>query len=130
MAANNNPIFTLTPRVGRAKISTANTNLDGTGTLGTVLAAGTNGTTVELVRVKAQGTTTAGMVRIFLGDGTNTYLVKEISVTAITQSGTVQTFEAEWTPTNGFFVIPSGWTLYASTNNAETFIVHSMGGDF
>jgi hypothetical protein len=130
MPANQTPIFTLTPRIGRALCSTANPNLDGTGTIVSVLAAGTNGTTIELVRVKAQGTTTAGMVRLFLSDGTATRLLKELPVTATTPSGTVPSFETEWTPTGGFFTLPSGWSLLAATNNAESFGVQAFGGDF
>src|ERR1700743_191257 len=68
-----------------AVISTANSNRDGTGTLGTVLTAGANGTLIPSVVVKAQGNTTAGAIRLFIFDGTNTRLFTEISVLNNTQ---------------------------------------------
>lgn len=130
MAANSAPSFTLPVNsIGHVVISTANTNLDGTGTLGTVITAGAEGTLVELVRVKATVTTTAGMVRLFLHDGTNARLHKEIDVTAATPSGTVKSFEAEYTPTKPL-KLPTGWSLRASTHNAESFVVEALGGNY
>ena len=115
--------------IGHAVISTANTARDGSGVMGTVLTAGTKGTLVELIRVKATGTTTAGMVRLFLHDGTNARLYDEISVSAITPSATVESFDAEVVPTKPL-VMPTGWSLRASTHNAEEFVVRATGGDY
>ncbi|NBX74718.1 MAG: hypothetical protein EBQ89_10555, partial [Alphaproteobacteria bacterium] len=66
------PNFAGTPLAGNAQISTANTNRDGTGTLGTVVTAGASGSRIEEIVIEATGTTTAGMIRLFLNDGTNT----------------------------------------------------------
>ena len=55
-----------TANTGKVLISTANSNLDGTGTLGTVLTAASNGTLIKAITVKAQVNTTEGMVRLFL----------------------------------------------------------------
>jgi hypothetical protein len=115
--------------IGIAQISTANTNRDGTGTIGTVATAGAQGTLIELIRVKATGTTTAGMVRLYIHDGANARLLAEISVSAATPSATVQTFEDELTPTTPL-VLPSGYSLRASTHNAETFNVFAVGGHY
>lgn len=115
--------------IGAASIATANTNRDGTGTIGTVLTAGTQGTLVELVRVVAAGATTAGVVRLFLHDGANYYLYEEILVTAITPSTTTAVYEAEFVPTKSL-VLPTGWSLRASTHNAETFKVIATGGNY
>jgi hypothetical protein len=121
------------PKVGVAVISTANTNRDGTGTIGTVFTAGASGSRIERIVIQATGTTTAGMVRLFLHDGTNARLYEEIAVLAITPSGTVTAFaftiEAYSTPTYMPIVLPTGWSLRASTNNAETFNVIAIGGD-
>lgn len=115
--------------IGHAVISTANAARDGTGTMGTVLTAGTKGTLVELVKVKATGTTTAGMIRLFLHDGANARLYDEILVSAIVPSGTVASFAAEYIPTKPL-VLPTGWSLRVSTNNAEEFVVRATGGDY
>jgi hypothetical protein len=120
------------PRVAVGVISTANTARDGTGTgpATAIFSAGASGSKVEEIRVKARGTTTAGMVRIYLwdGSGTDAHLHDEVPVSAITPSATVETFEAVLTYDN--LVIPTGWSVTASTHNAETFGVSVFGGDF
>ena len=46
------PNYAATPLVGVAAISTANTNRDGTGTLGTVVTAGSSGSRIDgVVRI-------------------------------------------------------------------------------
>lgn len=121
------PQFASIPKVGAATLSVANTNRDGTGTLATVITAGANGSRIDSVAICATGTTTTGMIRLFLHDGTTAYLLKEIPVSAIIPSGTVQSFFAYLTSaTNPELwpkTIPSGWSLRAATNNAETFRV-------
>lgn len=121
--------FTATPKVGVVVISTANTNRDGNGTLGTVFTAGTSGSRIERVQVKAQETTTAGMVRLFVHNGTTAYLLTEIPVVPVTPSGTLPAYEFTFV-FDGGLVIPTGYSLRASTNNAESFNVVAMGGDF
>lgn len=120
------------PRVAVGVISTANTNRDGTGTgpATAIFSAGASGSKVEEIRVKARGTTTAGMVRLYLydGSGTDGHLFEEVPVTAITPSATVETFEATVTYDN--LVIQSGWSITASTHAAESFGVEIFGGDF
>lgn len=127
------PAYAATPKVGIGQISTANTNRDGTGTIGTVFTAGSSGSRIDRVVIEATSTTTAGMVRLFIHNGTTAYLYDEIPVTAITPSGTVQAFqatrEAVSKPTLYPLVLPTGYSLRASTNNAETFNVAAVGGD-
>lgn len=124
------PAFAATPRCSTAQISTANTARDGTGTLGTLFTAPANGTRIDRIEVKATGTTTAGMVRLFINDGTNTRLWKEVPVTAITPSGTVTAFAATLDLSARPELLPSGYSIKAGTNNAETFNVKATGGDF
>jgi hypothetical protein len=121
--------YAATPRAAAGQVSTANTNRDGTGTIATILTAGASGSRVDDITVIATGTTTAGMVRLFVNDGTNTRLWLEIPVTAATPSGTVQAFTA--TLLNQALLLPSGYSLRASTNNAETFnVIVRRAGDF
>jgi hypothetical protein len=116
-----------TANTGMVTISTANTNLDGTGALGTVLTAGANGTLIKQVIIKSQITTGNGMVRLFIYDGTNTWLMQEIEVPAVTKSGQERSFEAI-IPCN--FSLKSGWILKASTELANTFNVIAIGADW
>jgi hypothetical protein len=129
MAANTNPLFTLTPKISDAQISTANTNRNGTGTLGTVITGATNGTRINRVDIVATVTTSAGVIRLFIDDGTNVRLFREILVTAITPSATVEVWRGEFVPTEPF-ILPSTYILKASTHNAETFNVIAHAGDY
>jgi hypothetical protein len=130
------PQYAATPKVGIAVISTANTSRDGTGTIGTVFSAGASGSRIDRIIVNATGTTTAGMVRLFIHDGTNARLFREISVSAATPSGTVQAFSAFMSSQNAQdighlpLVLPTGYSLRASTHNAESFVATAIGGDF
>jgi hypothetical protein len=112
-----------------AVISAANTARDGTGTIVNVETAGASGTRIDDIVIIATGTTTAGMVRLFLHDGTNARLWREVPVTAITPSATVQAFTA--TLSSLALVLQTGWSLRASTHNAETFnVLVTRAGDF
>jgi hypothetical protein len=121
------PSYAATPRRKTVQISTANTNRDGTGTLGTSLAGGSNGTVVKKIDIVAPGTTTAGMVRAFIDDGTNVRLYREYPIPAVTPSATVPCVQIEIQPLD--LVLLSTDTLKFSTHNAETFNVHVTGGD-
>lgn len=122
--------YAATPRTAIAQISTANTNRNGTGTIGTVFTGGSSGSRIDDISIVATGTTTAGVVRLFINDGTTSYLWQEILVTAITPSTTVQVFS--FTLLNQALILASSsWSLRASTNNAETFnILVTRAGDF
>ena len=131
MTANTRPIFSEAPNLGIAQISTANTNRDGTGTIGTVLTAGADGTRVNRIVIKATVTTSAGIIRLYIKDGGTWYLWKEIKVTAITVSSTVTGFEYEIKLAGeDALVLESGQLLGASTHNANTFNVIAYGGDY
>lgn len=123
------PTYATTPVIGQAQISAANTNRDGTGTIVTVIAGAVGGRRVSRIVVQATGTTTAGMVRIYLFDGTNTRLYREMSVTAITPSATVQPFRGELILPQEFALPSATWEIRASTHNAETFNVFAHGDD-
>jgi len=121
--------YAATPRAAVAVVSAANTARDGTGTLVTVFTAGASGSRIDDIRVTAAGTVTAGVVRLFVHDGTNARLWQEVMVTATTPSTTVQTFNTALL--NQALLLPTGYSLRASTNNAETFhIIVTRAGDF
>jgi len=121
------PVFANTPVIGSAAISTANTNRDGTGTIGSVLTGSANGTKVNEIRIKATGTTTAGMVRLYIYNGTTNFLFLEQAIAAVTPSASVKT--EEYTLTFDNLVLPATYQLRASTHNAEGFNVLAIGAD-
>lgn len=130
MADSFNPIFPQVVKAGMAQINTANTNLDGTtGTYGTVLTAGVNGSRIERGRIKAAESTTAGMIRFFLTDGTNTRLITEVMVSLIAASISTPSFEAD-VPALAGMLIPAGWGIKASTHVAEDFNIVIEYGDY
>ena len=110
---------TKTPMV---QIATANTNRDGTGTLGTLVTAGAGAPVmVQDVTITATGTTTAGVIRMFVSDGTNHRLHSEILVTPVTPSTTIAVWSFQLF--NLGIQLEAGYSLRFSTNNAETFNV-------
>ncbi len=123
------PVFIGVPKTWMAAISIANANRDGTGTIVNVVTAGANGSRVDKVRIVATGAVTAGVVRLFLHDGTHTRLLREIMVSATTPSELVETFTQDVDFADGS-ALPNGWSLQAATHNAEGFNVISFGGDF
>lgn len=127
---NNAPIFVGTPKSPAVRISTGNTNRDGaTGSYATLLTAGANGAFYKSILVVAEGTVTAGVVRIFKQDGGsgNVELWKELLISAVTPGASQEVATAEWAPTSGIVLSP-GTVLKVSTHNSETFGVHAMGG--
>lgn len=129
MAGNTNPIFPEVGIIGNAQISTANTNRDGSGTIADVVTAGVDGSRVNEIEVRATGTTTAGMIRLFIHNGSAYRLWREIPVGAVTPSDTVEAWSDFIIPRTPL-VIPNGYKLAAATHNAETFNVFAHGGDY
>lgn len=122
------PQFASTPRIGLGQVSTANTNRDGTGTLANIITGVAAGTKIQEILIQATGTTTAGMVRLYLFDGTNNRLFDEFVVSAITVGASTAAFKTSKSYDN--LTLPSAsWTLRASTHNAETFNVVALGAD-
>ncbi len=119
-----------TANTGMAQILTANANLDGTGTIGDVITAASNGTEIQSVTIKGIVSTTAGMVRIFLYDGTNTKLLTEVPVEATTKSGTAHAFSKRITFNGNGFALKAAWHLKAATEKGETFNVIAEGLDW
>lgn len=142
------PQYAAVPAIGFVQISAANTNRDGTGTLGTLVVGRAPGTRIDKIAFRAIGTTTAGMLRIFHAvngltlnaDGTiasfsapTKRLLAEVAVAAYTPSATQKAFgsavaaEGDWTPPADF-VLGQYEALYVSTHNAETFNAFAIGG--
>lgn len=126
------PQYAATPKLGVNTVATANTNRDGTGTIATIFTAGSSGSKVNEIRLKASGQTAAGIVVIYVHDGTNFRILTEITVTAITPNTTTVSYES--TPIRfADLDLPTGYTIRASITVAPTSGVVNVfveGGDF
>jgi hypothetical protein len=122
------PAFAVTPRVAAVNIATANTNRDGTGTVATLITGAATGTRIAEIIIQAKANTTAGMVRVFLYDGTTYFSFDEISVAAATVSASVKGTRVSTTYNN--LILPNAsWSVRVSTHNAESIDVTALGAD-
>ncbi len=127
---NTSPVIPATPHVAAIKVATANTNLDGTGTIGTLVTGVATGTVVDRIRWKGEVASTDGMLRFFLHDGSTYYLIHEESVAATgALSATVQSAEGEWAPDD--LILPSAsYSLRVSTHQAQSMVVTAHCRDY
>lgn len=94
MAANTQPIFPKTPNVSWGNITAANTAKDGSGSVVTVFTAGTEGSPVDLIKIRQLGTNIATVLRIFINNGganstpANNSLFHEVDIPAVTVTET------------------------------------------
>lgn len=94
MPTNIDPIFTGTPKSPfGAAVLTANTALDGTGTVQTIFTAdATNGGFAGMIKLKPLGTNVASVARFFRNNGltnatvTNNVMIGEVTLPATTAS--------------------------------------------
>lgn len=130
------PTFASVPRAASALLGAAETNLQVPTTTSTVFTAGASGSKIEEIVVEATNTTltvttVAGLVYIFLHDGTTFHMFDTITVTAISGTATVPPFRASSRYTN--LVIPTTWSIRASQSiagNASLLKFHVLGADF
>ncbi len=136
MAAGTAPIFTATPRSSWVNIPvTANTAMDGTGTVATTFTAGANGSKIEDVYLNHLGTNVATVVRFFVNNGStnatpaNNTLVHEETMAANTVSQVAASVPVIW---RANLVLPNGYKLNAvvGTTVAAGVQVTAVGGDY
>jgi hypothetical protein len=135
MAAS--PAYAATVHNGSALLTTAETNLEVPTQAVSVFVAGASGSKIEEIDAIAVATTlapatVAGLIYLFLYDGTTYHLRATMPITAVTASATV----APWTATPVVFNnlwLKSGWTLFASISAAPTtgaIKIHAFGADY
>lgn len=127
--------YAATPKVGSALLTTADTSLTAPTTVGTVITAGASGTRIDYIDVQGVATTSAGIVNLFVFDGTTYSLWAQVPVIAVTSSTTAPAFQATLSSNVNAnqlpLVLPTGWSLRATTSVAQTGIrVIALGGDF
>lgn len=145
MPANTSPIYSITGDIqsvaqnnsGLVVGPTANTALDGSGTLYKLFTAGANGSYVQKIRFRPVGSPAATVCRVFVSSSTttsatNTWLYDEITLPATTLSQTAATSVFEL-PIN--FAMNANYLLYVtfgtSTGSAGTgYSVVCVAGDY
>jgi len=137
MAANTSPVFPLTPKINwnAAAITAANTAVDGTGTVATVYTAGSNGSRLDGIKVRALGTNVATVLRIFINNGStnatpaNNVLFMERAIAATTLSQTSELADT-WIPMD--ISLPAGYVVNVVIGTAVSagLMVTGVGGDY
>lgn len=145
MPANTSPIYSIVGAVdsvasnntGLVVGPTANTALDGSGTLVKAFTAGANGSYVQKMRFRPVGSPAATVCRVFISSSTTTsatatWLYDEITLPAVTlsQSAASSVFEL---PLN--FALDPNYLLYVtfgtSTGSAGTgYSIVTIAGDY
>lgn len=127
--------YASTPKIGSANLTTADTSLTAPTTVGTVLTAGASGTRIDYIDIQGVATTVAGLINLFIYDGTNYILFTQVPVIAVTSSTTAPAFQATLSSNVNAnllpLILPTGYSLRATTSVAQTGIrVTALGGDF
>ena len=119
-------------------LKTANTNVDGSGTLTTVFTAdATNGGRVERLSARAAGTNVASVLRVFINNGstsnnTNTTLITEVTLPATTASAVAALADVTIYGTPFPLVLPPGYKLLVTvgTTIAAGYRVTTYSGKY
>jgi hypothetical protein len=136
MAANTSPISPATPATAfLTGGTTANTALDGTGTVATIYTAGANGGRIDRLRIMHMGTNVASVMRVFLNNGStnataaNNALVSEITLAANTLSQVAASIIYDL---NLNLVMKTGHKLNVTIGTAVAagHMVTAIGGDY
>jgi len=134
MAAAVTPIFPDTPIAAKASITAAFTNrtTTGVGSLTLLHTAGADGTRLDRLAYKAEGTTAQAVLLLWLYSGSGDAKVwKEFTIDVTNVSGvTTKYFEFQFDFDRE--TLPAGWSLYVSqtakaASNANVFL---FGGDY
>ncbi len=136
MAANTAPIFPDTPKLSwGTTLATANTAKDGTGTVVLIYTSGSDADRLDYVRVRALGTNTATVLRLFINNGsdptvaTNNVLFTEKTIASTTLSEVAELAETTIALDLG---LPAGYRVYATigTTVAAGLRVSAVGGAY
>jgi len=127
--------YSATPKVGSANLTTADTSLTAPTTVSTIVTAGSSGTRIDYIEIQGVATTVAGLVNLFIFDGTNYILWQQVPVQAVTSSTTAPAFVANLSSNNNSNImpltLPTGYSLRAAASVAQTGVrVTAYGGDF
>ena len=125
MAANTSQIYPLTPNVGKARISAANTARDGSGSnISTVYTAGANGDIIFRITctesdATASSTSVAQVIRIWIHDGSSYFLYQEMLMPSTAGTTTAKTGTISYTIPNGLY-LNAAYTIRAAATLGST----------
>lgn len=127
--------YAASPRFGAGLLTAADTSLTAPTTVQTILTAGASGSRIDYVEIMGVATTVAGIVNLFVFDGTTYHLWQQVPVIAVTVGTTTPSFVANLSSNANAnalpLILPSGHSLRATTTVAQTGIkVSAWGGDF
>jgi sugar lactone lactonase YvrE len=142
MPANVNPIFVLTPNVGTAVVTTANTTRDLSDTTNASLlfTAGTDGSRIDTITFTHVATaqtqaSVAAVGRIWIttsAAGANPRLLSEIALPVATPSSTAIGGSQTITFANGLFLANGQflWCAISATQTSAAYNVIARGGNY
>jgi len=133
MPANIQPIFPAAPAIGIATFTgatalTSRANIIGTTGLTPLTPVSTNGKRVDAITIKGKGTTVTSLVGIWLFNGTTSFLIDEIPVSAATPGGGTESFTVTRPYAN--LVLPPNHQLFVSQQVQTDVNVLAYGGDY
>lgn len=128
-----NPAYASTPNVGAAITSaTLDTSLTAPTNVATVFTAGASGSKIDEIRINQVATTSgAGVLNLFLYDGSTYHLFDNYTWAAITLSTTSEAGVVAMFPEN--CLLKNGWSLRATVTTSagqSAFKIIAIGGDF
>ena len=125
------PIFATTPKVGSAAVSaTADTGWTSPSNAVTILTGGASGSKIEEVVFQGIGVTLAGMVNLFVYDGSTYSLIDQVKFLGVTGSTTAsnERFVRQY---SNLLIPSSSYTLRASSMVASQLVrVTAFYADF
>ena len=140
MAANTQPIFPVSPNVSGGKVITADTSYETPTTNPvTVFTAGTNGSRIDEIKVRALGDNVATVLRLFVYTGSAYHLVHETTLASSSAAANAVTgTDYDILRDTGYEAMPpipyldAGWTIIATvgTTVASGWMVTVFGGDY
>lgn len=128
MAAS--PSFIGTPRVATVNVATANTAIDGTGTITTLITGAATGTRVLEIDAQCAASSAAALINVFLttNGGSTWRLFDQITITAASASTTVKANRNLATYAN--LVLPdANASIGVTTTISQSTNVIALGGD-
>jgi len=126
------PAYAVTPVAWTGLVpSTADTSWTAPAHVTTLGSAGAGGTKITQIDVIPAGTTVAGLVNVFVYDGTNYHLHESVTIAAATLSTTAAPVKQSYTYDN--LVLPTGSSLVVTTTvagNVSLVEVNAYGASF
>lgn len=125
-----NPSFIATPVIGSVNVATANTAIDGTGTIATLVTGAATGTRVLEVVAQCAATSAAARINLFLSvdSGTTWRLIDQIAISAATPNATTSANRNSTTYSN-LVLRDATHRIGVATSISQSTNVFAFGGE-